>query len=349
MKGQFTMRKISFIMAALALVLGVTQCKKEDKPLASGETQRIVLTASNGNDGSKVVVNETPKMLNLTWQDTDKIAASGAVEGTLAYKSETEPGTATFEGSVTRKEGETVTFSIGSAPESFEDQTGDVTWIQNHLYLVGTADYNEKGVYGQDEKVEMKLQYAVLKLDLSAFGTVEGTTVTISNASGTVATVTNVTKANKVYYVAMPAAASTTYTFSGNGKSVEKTWPLAANIFYTKNENGDAILVGPAPAISGDFMFDVVGFIDDWEYNLVIWIDNIDWGAESGNVFIRIDDDDSKIIEVAKDWSDIAFQYQFWGYDSACFNMIKNGSKAQLWLETIYGSRMVSEMNIYHF
>ena len=343
------MRKISFIMAALALVLGVTQCKKEDKPVASGETQRIVLTASNGNNGSKVVVNETPKMLNLTWQDTDKIAASGAVEGTLAYKSDVEPGTATFEGSVTRKEGETVTFSIGSAPESFEDQTGDVTWIQNHLYLVGTADYNEEGVYGQDEKVEMKLQYAVLKLDLSAFGTDtdEGTTVTISNASGTVATVTNVTKANKVYYVAMPAAASTTYTFSGVQGSVEKTWPLAANIFYTKNENGDAILVGPAPAISGDFIFDVVDYFGE-EYLYDIYIENIDWGAESGNVFIRIDDDDSKIIEVAKDYSAITFQSELWGNDGACLNMIKNGSKAQLWLETIYGSRMVMEKLIVH-
>lgn len=340
------MRKISFIMAALALVLGVTQCKKEDKPVASGETQRIVLTASNGNDGSKVVVNETPKMLNLTWQDTDKIAASGAVEGTLAYKSDVEPGTATFEGSVTRKEGETVTFSIGSAPESFEDQTGDVTWIQNHLYLVGTADYNEEGVYGQDEKVEMKLQYAVLKLDLSALGTVEGTTVTISNASGTVATVTNVTKANKVYYVAMPAAASTTYTFSGNGKSVEKTWPLEANIFYTMNNSGDAILVGPAPAISGDFEFFVMDLFGV-EYSYFIYIQNIDWGAESGNVFIRIDDDDSKIIEVAKDCSDIAFNYVFDGSDSDCLNMIINGSKAQLWLETIYGS-MVMEEPILH-
>lgn len=343
------MRKISFIMAALVLVLGVTQCKKEDKPVASGETQRIVLTASNGNNGSKVVVNETPKMLNLTWQDTDKIAASGAVEGTLAYKSDVEPGTATFEGSVTRKEGETVTFSIGSVPESFEDQTGDVTWIQNHLYLVGTADYNEEGVYGQDEKVEMKLQYAVLKLDLSAFGTDtdEGTMVTISDASGTVATVTGVTTANKVYYVAMPAAESTTYTFSGNDKSVEKTWTLENNIFYTMNNSGDAILVGPAPAISGDFEFFVMDLFGE-EYSYYIYIQNIDWGAESGNVFIRIDDDDSKIIEVAKDYSAIDLEKIFNGSDSACLNMIINGSKAQLWLETIYGSRMVMEEPILH-
>lgn len=341
------MRKISFIMAALALVLGVTQCKKEDKPVASGETQRIVLTASNGNDGSKVVVDETPKMLNLTWQDTDKIAASGAVEGTLAFKSDVELGTATFEGSVTRKEGETVTFSIGSVPESFEDQTGDVTWIQNHLYLVGTADYNEEGVYGQDEKVEMKLQYAVLKLDLSALGTEAGTTVTISNASGPVATVAGVKTTVKTYYVAMPAAESTTYTFSGNDKSVEKTWTLENNIFYTMNNSGDAILVGPAPAISGDFEFFVIDLFGE-EYSYYIYIQNIDWGAESGNVFIRIDDDDSKIIEVAKDYSAIDFEKIFNGSDSACLNMIKNGSTAQLWLETIYGSRMVMEEPIAH-
>ncbi len=255
------MRKISFIMAALALVLGVTQCKKENKPLASGETQRIVLTANNGNDGSKVAVGATATMLNLTWESTDVIMASGAVEGPLSYKTGVGSDIATFEGSVTRKEGDQVVFTVGAAPASFENQSGNVEWIKGHMHLEGTADYNEEGVYGEDEEVEMELQYAVLKLDLSALGTEDGTVVTITNASGTVATVAGVKTATKVYYVAMPAAASTTYTFSSEvgTKTMENAWTLENNIFYTKNDSGDAILVEPAAptapegALSGMF------------------------------------------------------------------------------------------------
>ena len=269
------MRKISFIMAALALVLGVTQCKKEDKPVASGETQHIVLTASNGNDGSKVNValNEAATNLNLTWQKGDEITVSGAVEGTLKLTGGENTGTATFEGSVTRKEGETVTFSIGSAPESYEGQAGDVTWIQDHLYLVGTAPYNEEGVYGQDDKkVEMQLQYAVLKLNLSALGTADGNPVTITAEENPVASVAWVTdEVGKVYYVAMPAAESTIYTFSNNDKAGSVYWALAANTFYTGYNSTSAIEIKPVGGKIIDFSIkEGYETSDDLEFNFTI-------------------------------------------------------------------------------
>ena len=248
------MRKISFIMAALALVLGVTQCKKEDKPVASGETQRIVLTASNGNDGSKVAVNAVSGQLNLTWEGDDEITVSGAVEGTLSLTGGAGEGTATFEGSVTRKEGDKVTFSLGANPTSFEGQIGNEQWIHDHPYFKSNeVDYNPDGVYGQNEKVPMQLQYAVLKLDLSAFGTEAGTKVTISNASGTVATVTDVKTTVKEYYVAMPLSnEAKEYTFSGNGiEVVLGPWTLAANTFYT-NASGDAIVIPTTPKFTVD-------------------------------------------------------------------------------------------------
>ena len=254
------MRKISFIMAALALVLGVTQCKKENKPVASGETQRIVLTASNGNDGSKVVVTEATTMLNLTWQDTDGIAVSSAVEGTLSYKSGEGTGIAKFEGSVTRKEGDKVTFSYGSKDVLdgvYTNQTGAVAWIQGHLYLESDAvDYKEDGVYGADgAEVEMKLPYAVLKLDLSAFGPATGsTTVNIKAGGVDVASVKDITTASKAVYVALPAAESTTYTFTGNHLAATKqNWPLNANTFYTaSSHDGAAIVIVPDAVEFGD-------------------------------------------------------------------------------------------------
>ena len=273
------MRKISFIMAALALVLGVTQCKKENKPVASGETQRIVLTASNGNDGSKVAVDAVSGQLNLTWEGDDEITVSGAVEGTLSLTGGAGEGTATFEGSVTRKEGDKVTFSLGANPTSFEGQIGNEQWIHDHPYFKSNeVDYNPDGVYGQNEKVPMQLQYAVLKLDLSAFGTEAGTKVTISNASGTVATVTDVKTTVKEYYVAMPLSnEAKEYTFSGNGiEVVLGPWTLAANTFYT-NASGEAIVIEPATPTTPKF---TVGMDGDKPITVEFAPGNLWYGTE---------------------------------------------------------------------
>ena len=239
------MRKISLLIAALALVLGLSQCKKQEEPVASGEKQHIVLNASFGGGNSKIADNGTG---GLKWTDEDghkdiiKVYNSSETEiGTLEC---TDAAKGTFEGEITASEDQ-ITFTFGTKPDIYTNQTGD---LEDAIYLESAKiDYRADGNYGE---VKMNMPHAVLKLDLSALGTDGGTMVTISNASGTVATVTGVTIANKVYYVAMPAAASTTYTFSSDQGSFEKTWTLVANAFYTAagvggDPTGEAIVVGP--------------------------------------------------------------------------------------------------------
>lgn len=239
------MKKVTLILAALALVLGITQCKKQEKPAQIGEKQHIVLTANNGNDGSKVNVTSATTKLNLTWESTDKINVSGAVEGTLDLTGEPGSATAKFEGTVTRKTGNQVVFTVGNQP-TYLGQAGTLAGLKDLIHLKGTSPYEEDGEYS----ALMELQFAVLKLDLSYFGPETGsTTVTIKAGGSPVASVTGITAASKEVYVALPAASNFTFT-STEGKTVTKEdWTLAANKFYTLQgtTDGSAIVIEPAP------------------------------------------------------------------------------------------------------
>ena len=250
------MKKVSLILAAFALVLGLSQCKKEEKPAQSGEKQHIVLTASNGNDGSKVAVEIATAAMNLTWETDDEITVSGGAVGTLHLVSGEGKATATFEGEVTTGDGSTVYFTVGSAPESFAGQTGTktdcATWIQEHNHFVGTSDYQESGNYN----VQMNLQYAVLKLDVSALGTSGAMTIKVGETLK--ASVTEVSEIASEVFVAVPAdGTKKTYTISCDGKIATKTWTLKKNVFYTKAGaegvgTGGAVVITPMFTIDGD-------------------------------------------------------------------------------------------------
>ena len=243
------MKKVSLILAAFALVLGLSQCKKEEKPAQSGEKQHIVLTANNGNDGSKVSGSFASEKLNLTWEGTETITVTGGATGTLSFKIGVGQATATFEGDVTIVDATTtVYFTVGSAPESFAGQTGTetdcATWIQGNNHFVGESAYLPSGNYNN---VQMNLQYAVLKLDVSALGTSGAMTIAVGGS--TVASVTDVSSsAGKAVFVAVPAdGTKKTYTISCGGKIGVKTWTLEPNVFYTKQgasgPTGEAIVI----------------------------------------------------------------------------------------------------------
>jgi len=64
------MKRFLTIAAALALVLGLTQCKKPNVPEYTGSIdgkiiQKATLTASNGDNGAKVDIQE-PEIPNGT-------------------------------------------------------------------------------------------------------------------------------------------------------------------------------------------------------------------------------------------------------------------------------------------
>ena len=249
------MKKVSLILAALALVLGISQCKKQETPAQSGEKQHIVLTANNGNDGSKVSGAFASAVLNLTWDGNESITVSGGASGTLTYKSGVGTPNATFEGDITIDRGGDIVFTIGSAPEDedFADQAGTAddcaTLINANNHFVGTSQWQDDGNYN----VTMELQYAVLKLDVSALGTSGEMTIAANGA--TVASVTNVSEIASAVFVAVPTdETEKAYTITCNGKTATKTWTLEKNVFYTKAGaegagTGNAIVIEPdAPA-----------------------------------------------------------------------------------------------------
>lgn len=99
------MRRMTFIMMALAMVLGFTQCKKEQiVPQNENQTEgvRITLSVDGGNNNSRVIVNPTghtnPDYATVTFEAGDVIYVgnNGAYCGYLEYNGSTSQ----FEGSV---------------------------------------------------------------------------------------------------------------------------------------------------------------------------------------------------------------------------------------------------------
>ena len=238
------MKKLSLMLVALALVLGLSQCRKQETPVQAGEKQYIELTASNGNDGSKVDVNFLPSVMNLTWEAGDVITVSGGATGTLTLDGGAGTAQGHFSGEVTLDSRADLVFTwtkLEGEPD-FNNQTGTEEWITDNLVLEAKAAYNESGKYN----LKMEMPYAVLKLDLSKLVGESGNDVTVKDGTATVATVKNLLKAasGEVYVAMLTDGSEKTYTFSGNSKDGEKIWTLETNTFYTA-EGGNAILIKP--------------------------------------------------------------------------------------------------------
>ena len=244
------MKKVSLMIAALALVLGLSQCKKQEEPAANGQKQHIVLTADNGNDGSKVSADFVSANLNLTWDGDEVITVSGGAKGTLdkITVDESNPSNATFEGDIEIiDESKPFEFTVGGTP-NYEGQPGTEdgceAWIRDNISLIGTDGYDPQGQYSAD----MKLPYAVLKLDVSALGTTGELEIKVGGTK--VASVTDVSTP-KAVFVAVPADGNEKeYKISIGDKTATKKWPLLPNTFYTKSNGtgggtGQAIVIEP--------------------------------------------------------------------------------------------------------
>ena len=241
------------MLGALALVLGISQCKKQESPVQAGEKQYIEVTASNGNDGSKVNVDfaSVPTVMNLTWEEGDVITVSGGAEGTLTLDEGVGTAQGHFSGEIKKMNDNELVFSYKKAVQErgdenpnlpdFSAQDGTETWIENTLYLETKAAYNDNGKYS----LQMEMPYAVLMLNLSAFVGTQND-VTIKAGDVPVVTFESLEKDDaEEMFVAVPAdGTEQTYAFSGNGRTVEKTWELAASTYYTA-EGGNAVVIKP--------------------------------------------------------------------------------------------------------
>ena len=95
------MRRMTYLVMALALVLGFTQCKKEQMP-ANNQTEgiRITLDVNGGNSNSRVIVDPTGNngqynyaTVNFESGDVIYVGYNNAYVGTLTYSNGTFDGT----------------------------------------------------------------------------------------------------------------------------------------------------------------------------------------------------------------------------------------------------------------
>ena len=92
------MRRMTYLVMALALVLGFTQCKKE-QPTPQSQGVRITLNVNGDNSNSRVIVNPTghtnPDYATVTFEENDSIFVgyNNAYVGTLTYSNGTFDGT----------------------------------------------------------------------------------------------------------------------------------------------------------------------------------------------------------------------------------------------------------------
>ena len=243
------MKKVSLLMAAFALVLGFSQCRKPNLPVLNGETQHVVLNASWDNGGSKI---EQDGSL-LKWTTGDKLTVSGGATGELSCKNAT---LGTFEGTITKTTGESITFTFQS--EKYKEDLMEQTGALADAVSLKSAElgYDAHGNYGT---VSMEMTHAVLKLNLSYFApspSKEEVTVEIREKAENrelnlpIASVTCASDNLGEVYVVIPANENkATYEFSdGSDKTVEMSLPkLDGSTFYTAGGNGGAAVIKPTP------------------------------------------------------------------------------------------------------
>lgn len=150
------MRRTTYFVIALALVLGFTQCKKE-QPLDPNPTEGVRITL-NVNGGAKVAVDPTGggTYATVTWEDGDVlyVGNNGAYCGYLTY----DKSTSKFGGTITPTGADDADYlhfyfmgnkgPVGSAPSSvyITDQTSKYPVISygrsTNLYNSGTSSYS---------------------------------------------------------------------------------------------------------------------------------------------------------------------------------------------------------------
>lgn len=275
------MKKVSLIMGALALVLGLSQCRKPNAPvfnLGDGVVRHVTFTA-DGDNGTKGQFDvNASNGLDYKWDADATISvyegASGVYTkkvGELTNPAISEDGyTATFSGDLEISEGATklrfvhLGSGISGTSVSFAEQNGTLDEIAAKVIGVCEVDVNETNTYSGN----LTLPFAIAKFNVSSFGTETGSDVVVKNANKTTMTIdevgnvtfsgnTTVTmkgvKTNTTEFYMMAAPGNTTLKFSGNGKDASKSANIVANKFYTNGGAAIAIESNPMYIEGGEF------------------------------------------------------------------------------------------------
>jgi len=273
------MKRLSTIIMALAVIMGMTRCTKPAMQLYDGTytgvTKEITFTTGGS---SKVEINNVLNELKFTWKTGDTLYVYGSKTGTFSdgrYCGKlgivkgmgTENGF--FSGTLENvpetgklrfyycpkelfdKEQKTITVDLSSQNGSLNDPNG----IASHLVACADVTVMESGDYS----ATLTVPYSVVKLDLSAFGTTDitmsgitnsGLTVTangVKNVStGGITSLSGADVTTNTCYVSVMPENVTALNFSGNGKVGSKAVTLSENKFETLDDAGDPVTVPSA-------------------------------------------------------------------------------------------------------
>ena len=162
------MKKLTLILAALALTLGFSQCKKTETP-TTDKGVFITLTAGYGN-GAKTGFN--PETGAFTWTGTTEnleyINVGGSTHGYLGQLTSTQSGeTVTFSGTITPSEGETLYFfyfgkgnHASATSVDFSNQDGTIENVTNyHIAISEGIEYENQTNFSTTLNMKMAIAY----------------------------------------------------------------------------------------------------------------------------------------------------------------------------------------------
>lgn len=278
------MKKLTFILTALALTLGFSQCKKTETPTAD-EGVRITLTAGYGGEKTGF----TPSTGAFVWTSgsTEYIYVGGSNHtDCLGVLSGTGTGTGsmTFSGTLTTTPDENETlhfFYLGFGAQrtgtalttlDFSNQDGTLDNVTNWHIAMGNGSYSSSTI-NYATTLEMKM--AIAYFDVSGFQNASNTaetvylhgdevytTATIDYQTGTITGETkgylNMGTANAGKYVALIPSTTeqTTLKFDSDSKTGTMTFNrgIQAKKYYSNdvaalNVTANALLEGAIPGL----------------------------------------------------------------------------------------------------
>ena len=162
------MKKLTLILAALALTLSLSQCKKTETP-STNESVFITLTAGYGN-GAKTSFD--PANGAFAWTGTTEnpeyINVGGSTHGYLGQLTSTQSGAiATFSGTIAPSEGETLYFfylgkgdHASATSVDFSDQDGTLENVTNyHIAISEGVEYAGQTSFSTTLNMKMSIAY----------------------------------------------------------------------------------------------------------------------------------------------------------------------------------------------
>lgn len=284
------MKKLTLIVSALALLIGFSQCKKEEiTPNSNNEGVFITLTAGYGQQDAKTDFNPTDgPSSSFCWSDTTEYIYVGGSKsegciGKLTGTGDGESSQITFSGTITPADGETELhfFYLGNGSHEgattldFSNQDGTKDNVTDYHIAIGSQTYSS----GQtDFSATLNMAMAIAFFDLSGFNNdskaaetvyLSGddlySTASINYSAGTITGNAKgsikVGTANSGMYVALlptttpEVDASTTLQFNSNSKTGSFTFPkgIKQGKYYSNGGSALTVSTSAGNGIPGTF------------------------------------------------------------------------------------------------